>query len=164
VLRGRRSLADLPPGLLCLFAARCIDDRGSLVEAWMLPISVMLGCRLHALGRELPRLLPVCRDRLEALALSLADAHLGALRAEAATGSSSLAVREAAMLAASEADHGPMQPGLFDLRRLKAEDERQRRREGDVRESAAHLSGLRQGCTLQLAGSPELVLVLGIGR
>lgn len=165
VVRRRRRLALLPPGLVCLFTARFIDDRYALVEEAPIALHVRLAPALlgrRVLAASLPSLLTGCRARLEALARSVAAGRLDALRERLASHLAPCSVREAGMLASVAGGGAPLQPGLFDLRAVKLADERRRLREQDESEAASRLHELSRAARVELATDPELLLVLGI--
>ena len=165
VLRRRRGLAQLPPGLVCLFAARFVDDRGSLVEETLLALHVSLAAPVLAgdsLAGELIALLAACRPDLARRASLTAVGRLEGLRTRLASQLAPLAAREAAISARDLNAHLPLQAGLFDRRALKLADEARNRHERDATESASRLHELSRRAEVELAGEPELVLVLGI--
>ncbi len=166
VVRRTRRLASLPSGLICLFTARFVDGRGSLVEQRTIALHVALAatvCHRRVLERALPVLLDAIRPSLANTAAREADAHLARLRSRAAERLALLSVREAAIGEAA-IGRAPVQAGLFDKRATKRVQEEQRRRARDQDEAASHLDDLCREQVIELAGEPELVLVLGVAE
>jgi superfamily II DNA or RNA helicase len=166
VLRRRRGMAMLAPGLACVFVVRIADDRGSLVENALVALHVDLERRFlgrEALARFLPRLLDACRPALQAEASRLGAERLETLNRFAASRVASLAAREDAGARAAAAAPA-CQPGLFDRRALKAAEAGRQRRAREAAEAAARLASLSGSARLRLSGDPELVLVLGIAQ
>lgn len=166
VLRRRRQMAGLPPGIICIFVARFIDDRGSLVEDMSLALHVRLRVDLlpvATLTGRMPVLLGACRPALDRLAASLALGRLQALREQVDSRVAPLVNREAAMGAATPLPRVPVQAGLFDRRALKAADEERRRHDREAADTQARLKSLARARSIELAGDPQLVLVLGVG-
>ncbi len=166
VVRRKRRLSSLPSGLICLFTARFVDGRGSLVEQRTIALHVALAatvCHRRPLERALPALLDGARATLAHTAAREADAQLGHLRRQASERLALLSVREAAIGEATIGG-GPVQAGLFDKRATKRVEEEQRRRAQDQDEAASHLDDLRSEQVMELAGEPELVLVLGVAE
>lgn len=163
VVRRRAGLARLPPGVVCVFTARFVDDRDALVEEAVFVLHVAVAARLprQEMRRLVPRLLDACSAQLHAMAGNLARSRLGELTVVGPQ-SAALAAREAAMAKASSRGDDPFQPGLFDRRASKrAEAERQRR--ATVREeSSRRLDELSRASRLTLAHEPDLVLALGL--
>jgi superfamily II DNA or RNA helicase len=167
VVRRRRALSSLPLGVFCLFAARFIDGRGSLVEETTVVLHVALdrrACGRSSLGRALPALLRRSQSALTRTAAIEASRRLDALRAGAGPRLSALAMREAAMTEPLVCAGTPFQAGLFGRREVEQAAEERLRREQDETEAARRQEALSREGTMELAGEPELVLVLGLAE
>jgi superfamily II DNA or RNA helicase len=165
VLRRRKGLTALAPGIVCLFIVRILDQADSLVEesACALHLPLRSVATRRALAREMSALLGRFGDALVGVAEGQAARRIDALAAALAPRIAAEARREEALeSAAPRLATAPTQQGLFDRRADKAMEEQRRKREDELRESASNLDRLSAAGRLRLAGPPELVLVLGL--
>jgi hypothetical protein len=167
VVRARKRLAGFPPGLVCVYGARIVDGGGRLLEECTWPLHVSLSPPLHGrrdLAAALPSLIAAAGERLQIAARQQASARVEELRAALASHHGSLLARDSVMRRDEQQPMSPVQAGLFDRRALKAREEEHRRRAIDAAEAAARSSALAESIDVELAGDPELVLVLGLAR
>jgi len=165
VVRRRRCLSSLPVGLLCVFVARFVDGRSSLVEETPVVLHASLEpsiCHRRSLERAVPALLCRARPALVRAAASEAHKRLSELQAFARERLGGLAAREAVIGRPPGSEASPVQAGLFDRRATRVADEERLRRERDDDEAARRLDGLGSEAVVRLVGEPELALVLGV--
>jgi hypothetical protein len=165
VVRRNRSIRSLRQGLVCVFIARVVDDRGSLVEERPVVLHVALDpvvCARDALERLVPVLLDTCRQALEEAVLRAGADRVLELRRVAAGALELLTRREIAIGAALGDALVPVQVGLFDRRAARRADADRLRSIDDARQVAAGVEQLRRRARVSLAGAPELLLALGI--
>ena len=144
-----------------------MDGRGSLVENTLLVYHVALHRTVlarRALGFLVPSIVAACRKDLQLLANRAAADRCDGVRGRVASGAAGLAARERALAGARSSVLPPLQPGLFDRRAVKRDEAERRRRDRQAGEAAKQVERGRLAARLELAGPPDLVLVLGIAQ
>lgn len=153
--------------MLALFRADVVDGRGLLLDQFLLALSIGLQGRDSVDGAAMRRL---CESGSTVMAALQAEA--GRQAAERLAGLRTLVIprleaqRAREIAVALVSDRVPavaFQPGLFDRRALRADEEDRRARNLQEEETKRMLSALGRATDLSLAGAPRLVLA-AVGR